>query len=414
MINKFTLKRAVAGSAFAMLLIAGAVLAGEEVMLDGVLHVTNGSTSLEGLETIGFDEVWRVGGEDGEDFFGLITQVLTGEDGSIYLLDTRLSEVPVYSPDGERIDTLSREGEGPGETRMPTNLVKMPNGSLGLVQRFPGKITMIDLQGTPQGEVEPKLEDGGFMALFDCFPQSNGQLTVVGQTFKQDGNTGRTTNNFVSNITTDGAELVRYTEIVETVDFSNFHFKEDEQNEVTFRKATVGADGRVYVSKKRNSYEIEVFKPDGVLDRIIQREYEHRQRSDKEYQDVHNVAERQLSRMPGAKFDISKIHPDINSLRIGTDGNLWVTSSWSGFDEAEGILITYDVFNPDGHFIKQVSARCTGNGEEDALFWSPDGSAVLVTGFTGALMSLQMGGNSSGDEDEESSPMEVVYLKQVK
>ena len=408
----FCRDQAVLYLAVAVLLLTGTALAGEEVVREGVLHIANGSSPTQGVETINLEEMWRVGGEDGEDFFGLITQVLVGEDGSIYLLDTRLSEVPVYSPDGERVNTLSREGEGPGETRMPTNLVRMPDGNLGLVQRFPGKVTLIDMQGIPQGQVEPKLEEGGFMALFDCFPHESGQLTVVGQTFKQNGSTGRTNINFVSNFNTDGSEIVRFTEIVEEMDFSNFHFKEDEQNEITFRKATVGDDGRVYVSKVRNSYEIHVYKPDGGLDRVIERKYEHRKRTDEEYQKVFDLATRQLSRLPGAKFDISKIEPDISSLRFSSDGNLWVTTSHSGYDEPEGILVTCDVFDPDGHFIKQVSARCEGDGQEDSLFWAPDGSAVLVTGFADALMSLQ---NQGGDsDDEEAEPMEVIYYRPIK
>ncbi len=396
----------------ALLLMTGTAPAGEEVVRDGVLHITNESSPTGGTEIITFEEVWRVGGEDGEDFFGLVTQVVVGDDGSIFLLDTRLSEVPVYAPDGERLDTLSREGEGPGETRMPTNLVLMPDGNLGLVQRFPGKLTLIDQQGTPKGEVEPKLAEGGFMALFDCFPRADGQLTVVGQSFKQNGTTGRTDINFVSNFSSEGTETVRYTEVVKEMDFSNFYFKEDEQNEITFRKATVGTDGRVYVSKSRNSYEIHVYRPDGKLERIIEREYEHRVRTDEQYQRVYNVAEAQLSRVPGARFDISKTEPDISSLRMAADGNLWVTSSHSGFEEPEGVLVTYDVFDPDGHFIKQVAASCEGDGENDNLFWSPDGSAVLVTGFAEALRSLQSAGAASGDDgEEESEPMEVIYLR---
>ncbi len=397
-----------------MVLVAGSVLAGEEVVRDGVLHITNESSPSEGVETVNLEEVWRVGGEDGEDFFGLITQVLVEDDGSIYLLDTRLSEVPVYSPEGERLTTLSREGEGPGETRMPTNLVKMPDGNLGLVQRFPGKITMIDWEGNPQGQVEPKMESGGLMALYDCFPHSSGQLTIIGNSFKQNGSSGRTDVNFVSNFSTEGAELVRFTGIVNEMDFSNFHFKEDEQNEITFRKAAVGADGRVYLCKSRNLYQIHVYLPDGQLDRVIEREYEHRQRTDEEYQRVYNMAESQMSRLPNAKFDISKIEPDVNSLRFAEDGNLWVTSSQSGYNQPEGILVTYDVFNPDGHFIKQVAASCEGDGKDDNLFWAPDGSAVLVTGFTDALMSLQTSGMAGGDDDEEAEPMEVIYMRPLK
>ncbi len=395
----------------------GSALAAEEVVKDGVPHIVNGTQPAQGLQTINLEEVWRAGGDDGDDFFGLITQVVISDDGTIYLLDTRLSEVPVYSPDGERLNTLSRQGEGPGETNMPTDLVMMPDGNLGLVQSFPGKIIKIDLEGNPQGDFQPILEEGGFLVLTDCKANPNGEVTITGKNIKQAGPTSRQENNFVSNFSDDGKEAVRMVEMIKETDFSNFSFNEDEQDEVTFRKMAVGQDGRVYVNKIRNKYEIEVYLPDGKLDRVIERKYEHRKRSDKEYNRVYSIAEAQLSQVPGAKFDISRTEPDINSLRIGADGNLYVTSSHSGFEQPEGVFVTYDVFDPDGAFIKQVSVKCEGNGLEDNLFWSADGSAVLVTGFMEAVISLQSGGAGAATDDEdeeEAEPMEVVYLKPVK
>jgi len=97
-----------------MLMMTVPALAGEEVDKDGVLHVMNGTEPSGEKVTVELEEVWRHGGEDDEEFFGMISQCVVGDDGTIYLLDTRMSEVPVYSPDGERLTTLSREGDGPG------------------------------------------------------------------------------------------------------------------------------------------------------------------------------------------------------------------------------------------------------------------------------------------------------------
>ena len=107
----------------------------------------------------------------------------------------------------------------------------------------------------------------------------------------------------------------------------------------------------------------------------------------------------------------AKTEPDVGGLVFGTDGNLWVTSSRSGFDQPEGILITWDVFTPDGHFIKTVSAKCEGDGENDILIWTPEGNAVVVTGFTEAILALQSQGAGDEDDDGEAEPMEVIYLK---
>lgn len=407
---KITMRRALL--ALLTMVAANGALAGEEMVQDGVLHILNSDQPRDGVETLSFQEMWRVGGEDGEDFFGLITKVLLDSDGTIYLLDTRLSEVAVYSPEGERLDTLSREGEGPGETRYPTNLVFMPDGFLGLVQRYPGKIVKIDREGSPEGEFQPNIADAGFVLLTDCFPNRQGQLTVVGTNVKQRGQLERDDVTFVSNFQLDGREIVRLVEQHDEMNFQHYHFKEDDQNAVSFRQVAVGADGRVYVTMARNAYEIRVFGADGALDRVIVRDFPHRKRTAEEYQEIHDIAVAQASRLSGATFDISRTHRDIENVRMAGDGNLWVAHSRSGIDQPEGVLSTFDVFDPDGHFLKQVQVRLPGNGEDDAVFFAPNGDAIVVTGFAPALLSLQtnFGGRK---EDDDAEPMEVIYFKKV-
>ena len=56
--------------------------------------------------------------------------VIVGEDGNIYLLDGQLSEIQVFAPDGEHVDTLGRQGEGPGEFMNGARLFWTPRGEL--------------------------------------------------------------------------------------------------------------------------------------------------------------------------------------------------------------------------------------------------------------------------------------------
>ena len=73
--------------------------------------------------TVQLEEIWRVGGEDDEEIlFGVVAFGVLDEEGNMYLLDSQLSQVLVINPEGELIDTLGREGEGPGEMRQPTGI----------------------------------------------------------------------------------------------------------------------------------------------------------------------------------------------------------------------------------------------------------------------------------------------------
>lgn len=381
---------------------------------DGVTSVMNGAQPSGGREVVALEEVWRVGGDEGEDFFGLITQVRVGKDGRIFLLDTRLAEVPVYDKAGNRVATLSREGDGPGESRLPANLVFMPDGTLGLAQIFPGKIVKINLDGSPAGTLVPGAADptqGGFLQLFDCIP-SGQDLIVTAESISQAGAAAQDRTNYVAAVDAAGKEKVRFYEHKNHLDFTAFEFNEDKTDRVDFRKVAVGRDGRVYIAAHRNRYAIDVYGKDGKLQRVIERAYEPRARTDEEYQRLQNVVQTQLSQLPGAKVTMSHNEPDIAAIEIGIDGNLWVSSSRSGHEQPKGIMFTWDVFSPDGEFIKQVSAKCAGDGMKDTLIWTPDGNAVLVTGFLDAALSLQSGGASTGSDDE-AAPMEVVYLKRI-
>jgi hypothetical protein len=73
------------------------------------------------------------------------------------------------------------------------------------------------------------------------------------------------------------------------------------------------------------------------------------------------------------------------------------------------------VFSPEGHFLKQVQAQCPGNGLEDNLFFTPGGGAVMVTGFTAAVRSLQQGGAGAAPmaEEEEAAPMEIICYRGI-
>ncbi|MBK8164574.1 MAG: hypothetical protein IPK64_01280 [bacterium] len=253
---------------------------------DGVTRVANGAQPSKGREVVALQEVWRVGGDEGEDFFGLITQVRTGKDGRIYLLDTRLAEVPVYDKTGARVATLSREGDGPGESRLPANLVFMPDGTLGLAQIFPGKIIKINLDGSPAGSFTPGAADptaGGFLQLFDCIT-SGPDLVVTAEAIAQGGATSQDRTNYVATVDAAGKEKVRFLERKNHMDFTAFEFNEDKTDRVDFRKVAAGKDGRVYVAGYRNRYAIDVYGKDGKLQRVIERAYEHKARTDEEHQ----------------------------------------------------------------------------------------------------------------------------------
>jgi hypothetical protein len=393
----------------ALLLLVTPLIAGD------VPIISNSSTPADGIEVLNLQEKWRDGGFDGDALFGIVTKVLMDDDGNTYLLDTQLSEVQVFNPDGEFIHTLSREGEGPGEVRMPVDMLFMPDNGLGLVQTFPGKIIQVDLEGSPLRSFTPGGNDptaGGFIALTDA--HFRGDNLVLGGTKIASDEGSQTRTFFVESYALTGEQLCTYESVENIYEFTNIEVIEADQYSSIWRRFAVGPNGKVYTAPKRNSYEIHVFNVDGTPDKIIAREFESWQRTADEYELVNKMMDLQTRNIPmEVKTEICTTEPDITSLFIDEDGYLWVLTARAIREAEEGIMQTYDIFSPEGKFVKQVAVKCPGDGIKDGLIRGNANNWILVRGFTDAILSLQTQG-AMASEDEEPEPMEIIGFEVVK
>jgi hypothetical protein len=351
--------------------------------------------------------------------FGVISQVKACPAGNIYLLDSQLSEVKVFSPEGEFLKTLSREGDGPGEVRNPNDMIFMPDGTLGLVQQFPGKIVQVDLDGNPAGDFSPgnKAADaGGFIALADA-KSGGGNLVLGGVSISVDAQAqaqDRTV--YVASFDETGAEKVRYQDLTYRWAPPSVTLTEW-QMLFLWRRWAVNDKGQVLLPPVHDEYAIHVFNPDGSVDRVIEREYESWARGGGDpsvAETVMGAIQRGIERqgVPDVNTEMEPNEPDINRIHIRDDGSIWVLSSRGFREQQDGIMCTFDVFNEAGHFQKKVGVACEGDGVNDGLFFVGSDRVVVVTGFIDALIA-QMGGGGGGTEDdvEEAAPMEVICFQ---
>ncbi len=402
------------------LLFATSTWAGSVEMNDGVPHVHNGTEPSEGISTLQLREVWRIGGDDEETFFGVIMQVQTDSEGNLYLLDQQLSQVFVYSPDGQLLRTLSRAGEGPGEVRRPEDLVLLPDGTVGIVQNSPGKVVRITRDDVPVDSVTISSGDpaaGGFYILH-AGKSRGGQLVLGGVRVRQgDGPAKQKRTDFVSTFDLAGNELVCYHKSEYVFDFENFHFSEPEIIPWFQRRCDLDDDGFLYAAPERDAYSISVFAQDGSLVRVIDREYKHLRRTPHQKQELIDLFSAELRQLPFEfEIEVGDYEPDIawiqNGLRVAPDGTLWVLSSRGTIEQPAGIMQTYDIFDRDGHYARQVQVACEGDGQRDYLFFSGTQRIILVTGFIDALRAALGGGTVVADENE-AAPMEVVCFEIV-
>ncbi|MCK4414830.1 MAG: hypothetical protein KAY32_14945 [Candidatus Eisenbacteria sp.] len=399
-------------SALMGMLAPGAAGAGEEVIVDGVPHIKNGASPSQGVEILELEELWSVGGEDDEDVvLGIVVQAIADDAGNIYLLDLQLSQVLVFSPDGEMIGTLSREGEGPGETRRPSDMVFLPDSTLALLQTFPGKLVKVTLDDTPAGEITfgGAATEGGFVAVVDAKCRG-GNLVVAGTDITMGERQGQQTRTgFLAHFGLDGTEQVRYWENPLELDFANLKIDERDQYNLFPRRWAIDADGKVYAAVARDELRIHVFAPDGTLERVIEKEFTNRKRTQEERELYEGLVEVQTRQLPGAEIKLAETPEAVSEVTVAADGNIWVLTSHGDTDQPEGIMATYDVFDPEGHFIKQVRIACDGDGRDDGLVRVGDDRVILIRGLLPAIMGMQSGGALGGDE--EAAPMEIVCYR---
>jgi len=363
--------------------------------------------------TLQLEALWRVGGEDEEFFFGMIVDCLTDTEGNVYLLDNQLCNVEVFTAQGEHLRTLSGEGDGPGEVRIPQGLVTLPDGTLGILELFPGKIVKLNHEGEPRGTMtlggngDPQT---GFVAALRAEIR-NGTILVAAQhsTLTDDGQ-DRT--QYLARISEEGEELARYREASMSLNFNNPHFVERDLLPAFLLASAVGPDGQVYVARDRNQYAIEVYTPEGELVRVIERVFENRKRDERDMHRMNALVDAWIQGFPGEMpRDLEAYEPTISEMFVAEDGTLWVQHSRSGHDLPPGILLSFDTFDTGGKYLQEVHFAAEGDPAYDGLKFLPGDRALLIKGYVLARWASRGAQNATFDEEEETGAMEVVYCK---
>lgn len=392
-------------------LCAGIALYSFPIIADPIL-VHSSPQPPEGRQTISLQEIWRAGDNE-EVFFGEVAAVISDEQGWIYVLDGQQCQVQVFDPDGKHLRTLSREGDGPGEVRHPKDIFLTQDARLAIVQGYPSQLVFLRHDGTPAGQIKtaaPGLDGGGMRFLENATELGGalgGDMIVTGSDDRMvDGS--REQVRFLSRFTPETVEVKRFYEHRRILRGHRERLIERDDYFPNGDLHCIGSDGRVFLAPKRNQYWIEVFTPDGEPQMTIEREFSSRNRDKFERERVWAGYQGHAGRHGSeTQVDVEDTTPDIEALHVAANGCLWVQHSRSHIDQPDGVMLTYDVFGPDGRLLRQVSVECEGDARRDRLVPLPDGHWVRIAGAIDAYY-VQMGGALNLDEEEDNR-LEIVY-----
>jgi hypothetical protein len=367
------------------------------------LFVATGAVSQSGdLQVIALHELWEVGADDDDDvLFGVISSIDIDAEGNVFVLDRQLTEVTMFSADGEYIGPIGREGEGPGEFRRIGHVFVSGPGEIAVMQRMPGRIVCVNTDGSPGGTITLPEAFSSAPAYFYSGQRAGEDLVLSARQIERNED-GVSFTTALLRIDPSGKEIARFSEKQDTRNMSSFTVEEKSNAPVLW---TVDADGNVYVNDEFDAYSIRVYDPSGALVRTIQRDYEHRQRSAEEIE--MNTPRMAIRHRGGQRRDAegvpSTTDRDIQALFARPDGTLWVLNSRGAFEQPDGYLATFDVFDGDGSFLHQVGLRSEGDFRDDGLHLV--GDRLFVTRGLRAAQRAERGG---GEEDEDAEPMSVT------
>jgi hypothetical protein len=385
---------------------------GQEVDQAGELHMLNPAEGLESATSVELQEMWRLGGDsdDDEEFFGVIARITTDEQGNVYVLDSQLTEVKIYDATGAYLNSIGREGEGPGEFRRPNDMFLTPDGDVGVMQSVPGKIVLLTGEGDPAGDFPLPTPEGGGFQMLRGGKLAGGSLILARQLQSfEEGVVTQTVSldqiDMAGNITNT---LVSNTRVLELANLVI-----DEKRFFSFEQGgrwDVGTDGRVYVLNSYLDYTIHVYNPDGSLDRVIERDYARRKRTAEELERIENIWSAFLRQAPNAKTDIGEYDYDIQSIHPRDDGSLWVLTSRGSRDLDDGTIGVFDVFDDKGRYVREVTLKGQGDPQDDGYFFVGD-RLYVVTGFLDAVLAQQGGADGVEEEEEDEMPMEIICYR---
>lgn len=403
----------------ALLVLATAVPAqwkGKVEQREGQTHTLNPAAPMQAPQTVKLTEEWRIGGYESDEIFGVITSIVEADDGNLYMLDAQLTEVKVYSPQGEFLRTIGRAGEGPGEFRFAFNHFQVPGGDIGVLQAFPPKIVLLTLEGEPAGEYPlPEFTGQGFQIIIGA-EHAGDQLAIMQMHNQQlDGGQGFVMKEALTLSPRASTASTEVTTFTSNLSFSDPVIDEIQWTGMRNGRWTALPNGRVVVARKFAEYEFEIYGKDGKLERVVHREYPEHRRTEAEKKFVLKLFEdstRQQIPFPNKRFVISDLHNAVSGLDSREDGSIWVATSRGRFEPPKGTIGTFDVFDATGKFVQQLSLAGEADPWNDLVTFVGD-RVFVVTDFLPSIVALQGGGSEGEVEEaeEDVEPMQVICYR---
>lgn len=333
----------------------------------GTCGSANGNTRarepINGVATIDLATVWAVVLPEEVCLLGMITDAAQDKDGTIFLADNSEGNIKVIDEDGRYRHTLSRRGEGPGETESPGDIILGRAGAVGIMQRMPPKLVWIDASnGNPLGVLEPKRPDNKPLE-FSAF---------LGAAFIGD----RTVLGFCPTEATPEGNYIEQPQVVlfdqNGVEIGTYYKSQpmlqiDEPCSVyrwLDRRWAIDRDGHVFFVPERDRYLVVCRALDGQEIWSTERDYRAPARDSRAIERLNALRQRHNF----AARDECDRPPVFRSLRWDARGEIW--AELTPAQPEPNVIARYDILEASsGAYLRQVVLRGDFDYDRDRAFW---------------------------------------------
>jgi hypothetical protein len=332
-------------------------------------------------------EQWRIDAEDPEaPLMGFFDQAqIVVHDGRVYMLDRQLCHVLVYGDDGEYLDTIVREGDGPGEVRNPGVMFLCDDGRLAVQHGYPTKLEFVDLDGTPRGSWRVE----AFTWINQIRETSRGWFAVYTET-KESEEPGTYVSAFhAAYHDEEGRRTDEFHSEEEQKSFRPSGRTDEADEYQPWYSAVAIGDGQVVLSAARDEYRLEWRNIQGEVTRVATREFTAHSRSDAELDEIkyqsYTISEGKIS---FADRKLCARDPMIRTIEPLPDGTLRVRTSLFEKDLPEGMVCRYEVHEATGHLRERVEIYDpTGDYDRDydVIALLEDGRAMVLRNLRPAI-----------------------------
>ena len=352
---------------------------------DEVVVVTNSKTPELKMRIV-FTEELSIGEAEGEEnyMFGQNIGFFTDEDGNFYVSDFDANRIQKYDPEGRYLLTIGREGQGPGEFSSLSLIRFDKDSNIYINDARNNRISFFNRDGTYLKQVSMTER------FTDIIYNSKG--FIIGNKFStaEEGNTQKQIQlhglfddkfNLVAELFKEEIEFPPPTGIDAS---SMAEYIAKIFSIAAFRPqvlTTVADDDFIYLGYS-DTYEINVYSPEGKLVKTIKRDYDPIQVSKKDKDSFVQLASQNLPNPPFTEDIREKAFQKIKypKYKPAYQGFTLMENGWLAVivDSVEDEYTLLDVFDQEGKYIAHFKIEAPAEGMFAGLLFFKNGKAYSV------------------------------------